>query len=147
MTREEMEIYLDHFNNKRYDEVVDYFADDVTVQYPNAFLLNIAPGTLLRGKNEFIENYKTFHENVEEYLDLEDFIADEKYVFIILHTEFIAKEDLAWEDGILEKGKAAVVSDFISYELDDEGKFKKIKIAHHKITYPGGDEARHTLSV
>ena len=58
MKREEMEIYLDHFNNKRYDAVVDFFADDVTVQYPNACDFGVPPGTLLRGKEQFIDNYK-----------------------------------------------------------------------------------------
>ena len=145
MTREEMEVYLDHFNKKRYDAVVDYFADDVTVQYPNAFELGAAPGKLLRGRDQFIENYKALHEKVDELLDLEEYIEDGKYIFIILHTEFIPKEDVQWSAGFIEKGKVVVVNDFITYELDDEGKFKEIKIAHHNITYPGGDQVRHAL--
>jgi len=145
MKREEMEVYLDHFNNKRYDAVTGYFADDVTVQYPNAFEFGAAPGKLLKGKDQFIENYKKLHDIVEEVLYLEEFIADDRHIFIILHTEFTAKEDVQWSAGKLEKGKTAVVSDFITYELDDEGKFRKIKIAHHDITYPGGDKIRHTL--
>jgi hypothetical protein len=148
MTKDEMLVYLDHFNNQRYDAVTSYFADDVTVGYATDFKLGAPPASVRHGSGQFVEHYKELHPYVDEIIDLEDFMAsdDGKYVFVSLHTEFLAKVDYdGFSAGPLKKGDAFVINDFVLYELNEKGQFQNIRIAHHGVDYPG--KPRHSARV
>jgi len=144
MEREEMENCLDHFKHTRYDGVTAHFADDVTLQYHNDFAPGAQPGKIIYGKDEFIETCKALHESFDIYPDIEEFISGWKYNTLITRMEFIAKKDAELIDGIVEKGKAAVVDVFVFFDLSFDGKFQNIRIAPYNITYPEGD-VRHAL--
>jgi hypothetical protein len=142
MTQEEIKAYFACFNEKRFDDVADYFAEDVTVTYPRAFKIGAPPAKVLHGKQQFIDNYKALTEKLEEVIDLEAVITDETHIFVVLHTEFHPKVDVDnFSAGVLKKGVPLVVTDFVLYELNDEGKFQNISIAHHNVEGP--EAVRH----
>jgi len=141
MRREQFEAYIDHFNNKRYDELVKYFTDDVKVKYFTNMKIGAPRGKVLEGPAAFVENYKCLHETVEEKLEPGKFITDGKNIYCDLWTEFHFKEDTPeFSAGPKIKGDVFVCTNFVLYYLDENGKIKEIHIAHHRIHDPS--EAR-----
>ena len=146
MKREDFEEYLKYFNEKQYDEAAAYFADDVCVMYPNEFLIGDYSENSLTGKARLFDMYRTRHESIEEARELDDFAVaeDGKSVFVILHTEYRAKEDTIWSAGFMKKGVVAVAINVAAYTLDDAGKFEEVRIALHDFDCPG-TKIRHLL--
>ncbi len=93
MTRDEFLVYISHFNNKRYDELVKYFTDDIVVTY----FVDMKTGTpkpqVLNGPAAFVENYKHLHDTVEEKMELGKMVTDGKNLYVELWTEFHFKKD------------------------------------------------------
>ena len=131
MKKEDFLKYVDHFNNKRYDDIVSYFAPDITVEYYDNALDPTSPARTLHGPQAFIENYKKLHENVVEVLEVRDYISDDKYLFVELWTEFHAFNDMEASPArpALKKGETMMMTNFILYNLEG-GKMKRIRIAH-----------------
>ncbi|MCX7911610.1 MAG: nuclear transport factor 2 family protein [Dehalococcoidales bacterium] len=133
MTKQEFLEYIGHFNSKRFDKVASYFAPDVTVEYPdNFFGAPIAPLTL-HGPQEFINNYRALTEHTKEVLEVGDFLAEGNKVFVELYTEFITLKDpppgsrQGWK-----KGDIHIMTNWVLYDLDENGKMKRIRIAHFR---------------
>ena len=134
MTREEFEIYVDHFNNKRFDDVLSYFADDVEVQYFSPLKKGAYEQRIFYGKDAFRERYEILHKTLREVMKLGKFVCDGDNIFVELWTEFHAFEDSPnFSVGHLKVGDVAIANNFVLYWLNEEGKFKKIRIAHHRI--------------
>ena len=141
MTREEFEVYISHFNNKRYDELVKYFTDDIKVKYFVNMVVGVPRGKVLEGPDAFVANYKHLHETVEEKLELGKYLTDGEHIYCDLWTEFHFKEDTPdFSAGPMKKGDVFVCTNMILYYLDENEKFKEIHIAHHRIHDPS--EAR-----
>jgi hypothetical protein len=73
MNRKQFLVYVDHFNNHRFDKVVSYFCPDVTLAYPDNFMGPQIPGVTgntLHGPKEFIANYEAIAANVREVLNV-----------------------------------------------------------------------------
>jgi hypothetical protein len=137
MTREEFEIYVDHFNNRRYDDVLSYFADDVRVQYFAPFVIGEPEGKVLNGREAFRESYEHLHSTITETMELRHFLCDGKNLYAELWTEFHANEDTEdFSAGVLKKGEDFVATNFVLYWLDEDGKYKDIRIAHHEVHDP-----------
>ena len=136
MNREQFLEYTDHFNNHRWDKVVSYFRPDVTLEYPDNFMGPQLPGRTgrtLHGPEEFIDNYKAIAENVREVLHLGAFMSEGNQFFVEFVTEFHAFKD--YPEGSSqrwEKGDVTVFNQCVLYDLDEEGKFKRIRIFHHR---------------
>jgi len=90
MKREQFAVYIDHFNNKRYDELVKYFTDDIKVKYFTNMKVGAPRGILLDGPAAFVEHYKSLHEKAEEKLELGKYITDGRNIYCDLWTEFIS---------------------------------------------------------
>jgi hypothetical protein len=91
MNRRQFLEYVDHFNNRRFDEVVSYLCPDVTLAYPDNFMGPQIPGltgNTLHGPTEFIANYEAIAANVREVLNVGAFLSGGRQFCAELITEF-----------------------------------------------------------
>jgi len=136
MNREQYLEYVDHFNNKRYDKVTGYFAPDITVEYfDNAYGPQF-PARTLHGPEEFAANYKALHEHTREVLELGDFMAEGDLVFVELYTEFHTFKNAPASGQLWKKGDITIMTNWVMYNLDENGKMKRIRIAHFRNSDP-----------
>jgi hypothetical protein len=132
MTREEFLEYMDHFNNHRWDKVTSYFGEDFTLEYPDSFGTPGTPAKTLHSPKEFIANYKAIAANVREVLNLgvfQDWVTGFMVEFV---TEFHVEKDTAMG----KKGDVIVMNQCVLYDVDQKGKFKRIRIFHHRYLDP-----------
>ncbi len=130
MTREEFLVYMNHFNNKEYDALTDYFADNIVVEYFDSFSTGATTHKVLRGKAEFVASYTNLHKNLREFLDLGFCLYDGKNLLVELYTEFHALHDTTFMAGPIKKGEILAVTNWVCYDFDENGKFSHIRIAH-----------------
>jgi hypothetical protein len=136
MNREQYLEYVDHFNNKRYDKVTSYFTPDITVEYfDNAYGPQF-PARTLHGPKEFAANYKALHEHTREVLELGDFLDEGDLVFVELYTEFHTFKDIPGSGQQWKKGDITIMTNWVLYNLDENGKMKRIRIAHFRNSDP-----------
>ncbi len=142
MTREEFEVYVDHFNNRRYDAVTSYFAPDVTVEYFTNFLDPLAPARTLHGREEFTKSYMDLHSYAREAMELGFFLTDGNLMAVELYTEFHWFKDHPAEarSAIFakeppKKGYTACMTNWVMYNMEND-KFKRIRIAHFRMHDP-----------
>ena len=137
MTREDYEEYIDHFNNKRYEEALKCFAEDVEVQYFAPFKKGAPEGEKINGKKALYKSYEQLHDTVREVIKLGKYVTDGKNVYVELWTEFHAFEDTPnFSAGPLKKGEDFFAINFFLYWINDEGKFNKMRVATHRICEP-----------
>jgi hypothetical protein len=136
MTREEFLVYMNHFNNKEYDELTKYFSDDIVVEYFDNFAVEKQNPKTLHGKDEFVANYMNLHRTVREFLDLGFCLFDGEHLIVELYTEFHALEDTAFSAGKLKKGEALCVTNWVCYDFSPDGRFSHIRIAHFRVHDP-----------
>ncbi len=133
MNREEFEVYVDHFNNKRYEALTSYFCADVTVEYFTTPGGDPKSARTMRGPEGFLQHYKALHENVREVMELRDFIASGDMMAVELYTEFHAfKDHPTFSMKALKKGDSLVMTNWVIYNLEN-GKMKRIRIAHFRM--------------
>lgn len=132
MTREEFLEYMDHFNNHRWDKVTGYFGEDFTLQYPDSFGNPGTPGKTLHSPQEFIENYKAIAATTREVLNLGAF-SDWGSQFLV---EFVTEFHIFKDTAMGKKGDVVVMNQCVLYDVDEKGKFKRIRIFHHRYLDP-----------
>jgi hypothetical protein len=137
MTREEFLEYMDHFNNHRWDKVTSYFGKDFTLEYPDSFGTPGKPGKTLHSPKEFIANYQAIAANVREVLNLGVFQDWGTGFLVEFVTEFHVEKDTVMG----KKGDVIVMNQCVLYDVDEKGKFKRIRIFHHRYLDPS--YARH----
>jgi hypothetical protein len=128
MNREQFLEYMDHFNNHRWDKVTSYFGTDFTLEYPDNFGAPGAPGKTLHSPQEFIANYQAIAANVREVLNLGAFMSHGSQFFVEFVTEFHVLHDTSMG----KKGDVIVMNQCVLYDLDEKGKYKRIRIFHHR---------------
>jgi hypothetical protein len=146
MNRKQFLVYIDHFNNKRFSEAAKYFNPAVTVEYPDNFSgPNIVPHTL-HGPKEFIANYEALTANVREVLEVGAFISRGSQFFVELYTEFHAFRDARSNTGRQwKKGDISIMTNWVLYDLDEKGKFQRIRIAHFRNADPKTARFKHLV--
>ena len=137
MNRKQFMQYVDHFNNKRFDKVASYFCPDVTLAYPDNFMGPQIPGRTgktLHGPKEFIANYLAITANIREVLNVGAFLSRGNQFCVELITEFhVLKTPPASAPGAQWKEEDVIVmNQIVLYDLDEKGKFKRIRIFHHR---------------
>jgi hypothetical protein len=132
MTREEFLEYMDHFNNHRWDKVTSYFGKDFTLEYPDAFGTPGSRSNTLHSPQEFIKNYQGIAANIKEILNLGAFMSFGNQFFVEFVTEFHVEKDAPMG----KKGDVIVMNQCVLYDLDEKGKFKRIRIFHHRYLDP-----------
>jgi len=137
MNRKQFMEYVDHFNNRRFDKVTSYFRPDVTLEYPDNFMgpqIPGATGRTLHGPREFISNYEALTANVREVLNVGAFISRGRQFCVELITEFhvFRTPPAGAAGGQWKKGETHILNQIVLYDLDEKGKFKRIRIFHHR---------------
>jgi len=134
MTREQFLEYIDYFNKKDFESVASYFNPDVTLEYPDNFMGSPIAGRTLHGPEEFIKNYRALTENIREVINVGLFLSEGSHFCVELVTEFHAlKTPAAGSAGARYKeGETDIMNQCVIYDLDENGKFKRIRIFHHR---------------
>ena len=134
MNRQQFLEYAGYFNKKQWDKVVSYFCPDVTLEYPDNFTGPQITGNTLHGPKEFIANYEALTANVREVLNVGAFISRGRQFCVELITEFhILRDPLVGSPGMQwKKGDTHILNQIVLYDLDEKGKFKRIRIFHHR---------------
>jgi len=134
MTREEFLEYENYFNTMQYEKVVSYFNPGCKVEYMDSYTrAPQPPQRTVVGPAEFIENYKNLHKNFREFLTLGIFLSDEKNMIVEFQTEFHAKNDGDFQGAPIKRGDCFAVNQFCVYDFDENGKYSRIRISHHRI--------------
>ena len=137
MTREEFLKYMSYFNSHQWDKVTSYFRPDTTLEYPDSFGNPGAPGRTLHGPQEFIKNYQAIAANVREVLNLGAFSDWGNQFFVEFVTEFhVEKDNPNGSPGMKKKGDVIVMNQAVLYDVDENGKYKRIRIFHHRYLDP-----------
>jgi hypothetical protein len=147
MTREQFLKYIDYFNRKDFESVASYFNPDVTVEYPDNFMgPQTTTARTLRGPKEFIKNYQALTAKTREVLNLGVFLSQGNHFCVELITEFTPlKTPAAGAAGTQSKeGETRILNQCVIYDLDEKGKFKRIRIFHHRHLDP--ETAKRLLS-
>jgi hypothetical protein len=141
MNRRQFMKYVDHFNNRRFEKVASYFRPDATLEYPDNFMGPQKPGLTgraLHGPKEFIDNYKALTANLRETLNVGAFFSRGNQFSVELITEFyVFQKPPAGAPGAQwKKGETLIMNQMVLYDLDAKGKFKRIRIFHHRYLDP-----------
>jgi len=122
--------YIDHFNNKRYDEVMKYYHPDVTIEYYTSFADPKSPARTQRGLDGFLQQYQSLHQHCREALEIGDFMLDGNLMAAEVYTEFHFFKDYAnFTRGPMKAGDILVMTNWCIYNIVDD-KFKRIRVTH-----------------
>ena len=136
MNKAQFQKYIDHFNNKRYDEVSSYFAPGIVVEYFTNLRDPKAPLRTLHGRQAFIESYKTLHQYVREVLELGFFLTEDNLMAVELYTEFhCIKDNPTFISQPMKNGDVAIMTNWVVYNMEND-KMKRIRIAHFRMHDP-----------
>jgi hypothetical protein len=137
MNREQYQVYVDHFNNKRYDAVTSYFTPDITVEYFTNLSKPSEPPRTLHGPKEFAASYMALHDHVREVLELGDFMAQGDLLFAELYTEFHCFKDYPTTSfNPLKNGDISIMTNWVIYNMTPDDRMKRIRIAHFRMHDP-----------
>jgi hypothetical protein len=126
-SREDLQTYIDHFNRKRYDEQIAYYAPDVMYKV----------GSLTLSSPQAIKDfYADFHQYSKEFVRVARFAQTGDTVAVALPSRFEPFRDYE-KNGL--SFKAGTIYEFVSlvfYTLKD-GKIWRIRMARY--AGPPGD--------
>jgi hypothetical protein len=136
MNRKEFQVYFDHFNSKRFDEVGKYFSPDVIVEYFSNPQMPDAKPLTVHGPKAFIDQYKGWAEFTREALEMGAFLSEGNLAFVELYTEFHFLKDVPDYFGqSMKKGQAVAMTNWVLYTFE-KSKMKHVKIAHFRMHDP-----------
>ena len=141
MNRKQFMEYVGYFNERRFDKVASYFRPDATLEYPDNFMGPQMPGITgktIQGPEEFIQNYTALTANIREVLNVGAFISRGRQFCVELITEFhVFKKPPKGAPGAQwKKGETHIMNQMVLYDLDEKGKFQRIRIFHHRYLDP-----------
>jgi SnoaL-like domain len=118
--------YIGHFNGAEYDQLVHYFADDVTLSFPF--------GLTLEGRDAIVDFYRPIHASVKEILEIDFLLVGTDKLAVELYTEFHALRDYPDFPGgrSLAEGDVLRFTSFVHYDLDDTDRFRRIRVATYR---------------
>ncbi len=122
MTKDDFHRYLGYFNNKLYDQLAPFYADDVVLELP-AFSL--------AGPQEIIEFYRDFHTYVREFVEANYLVMDESGIAVEMYSEFDCLRDYPNEKLPFRKGEIRRLLNFVHYDLANN-QFKNVRVARYK---------------
>lgn len=122
-THADLETYLGHFNARRYEQQIAYYAPDVV--YRVGSLTLISP-------RQIADFYADFHQHVKERVEIVQIAIDGDTVAVALHAVFEPFRDYV-RNGLLYKvGAPTDIVSFVFYRLK-EGRIHRIRMTR----YPG----------
>jgi hypothetical protein len=122
--------YIDHFNNKRYDQVMEYYDPDVTIEYPTMLAAPNDPPVTRKGRAGFLEQYVELHKHCREALEILSVIQEGNMIAAEVYTEFHFFNDYPNFSGrTMKSGDVYITTNWCIYQLEND-KFKRIRVAH-----------------
>ena len=130
MDRQKLLQYIDHFNNKRYDEVMAFYDPDVVIEYPTMLAAPNDPPVTRRGREGFLEQYVELHKHCREALEVLTVIQEGNMIAAEMYTEFHFFKDYPNFSGrTMKAGDVYITTNWCIYTVENE-KFKRIRVAH-----------------
>ena len=117
----DLQAYLDHFNAKRYDQQIAYYAPDVLYKV-GSLALN-SPGAI----KDF---YADFHQYVNEHVQIARFAMTGDTVALALPSRFEPFRDYEKNGLSFKTGEVLQIVSFIFYTLKD-GKIWRIRMTRY----------------
>ncbi len=128
--------YIDHFNHKRYEEVMEYYDPDVVIEYPTMLANPKAPPVTRKGRAGFLQQYVALHQNCREALEVGDFLIAGNMMAAEMYTEFHFLKDYPDFSGrSMKAGDIYITTNWCIYNLEND-KFKHIRVAHFRLHDP-----------
>jgi hypothetical protein len=128
--------YIDHFNNKRYEEVMKYYDPDVSIEYPTMLANPTALPFTRKGRAGFLEQYQVLHQHCREALEVGALLMDGNMIAAEMYTEFHFLTDYPNFSGrAMKAGDVYITTNWCIYTLEND-KFKRIRVAHHRLHDP-----------
>jgi hypothetical protein len=122
-TRADLEEYLAHFNARRYEQQIEYYAPDIIYKV----------GSLtLTGPRQIADFYADFHQYSKEKVELVMAAIDGDTVGAVLHAVFEPFKDYVKNGLAFKAGVTTEIVSFAFYRLKD-GRIHRIRMAR----YPG----------
>lgn len=122
-TRADLEKYLGHFNDRRYEDQIAYYAPDVVYKV----------GSLtLTSPRQIADFYADFHQYVKERVELIQIAIDGNTVAVALHAIFEPFKDYVRNGLTFKVGTTTDIVSFVFYRLQN-GKIHRIRMTR----YPG----------
>jgi len=122
-THADLENYIGHFNARRYEQQVAYFAPDVIYKVGNLTLTS---------PRQIADFYADFHQSVRERVDIVQLAIDGDTVAAVLHAVFEPQRDYVRNGLQYQVGMPKDVVSFVFYRLRD-GRIHRIRMTR----YPG----------
>ncbi len=120
-SRENLQDYLDHFNNKRYAEQIAYYAPDVIYKVGNR--THTSPQAIA-------DFYADFHTYCDEYVEIADFLLVGDKCALSLPSYFRPFRDYEKNGLSFKAGSKIEIVSFAFYYLKD-GKIWRIRVARY----------------
>jgi predicted SnoaL-like aldol condensation-catalyzing enzyme len=122
-TRADLEAYIGHFNAKRYEQQIAYYAPDVIYKV----------GSLtLTSPQQIADFYVDFHQHVKEHVEIVQVAIDGDTVAVVLHAIFEPFKDYVRNGLVYKVGTTTDIVSFVFYRLQ-EGRIRRIRMTR----YPG----------
>ncbi|MGA3294517.1 MAG: nuclear transport factor 2 family protein [Candidatus Acidiferrales bacterium] len=136
MDRQNFLKYIDHFNNKRYDEVMEFYDPEVVIEYPTMLANPTAPPVTRKGRAGFLEQYVILHQHCREALEVGDFLLDGNWIAAEMYTEFHFFQNYPNFSGrAMKAGDIYITTNWCIYTVEND-KFKRIRVAHFRLHDP-----------
>lgn len=130
MDKQKLLQYIDHFNHKRYDDVIAFYDPDVVIEYPTMLADPNAPPVTRRGRAGFLEQYVELHKHCREALEVQTVIQEGNMIAAEMYTEFHFFKDYPNFSGrTMKAGDIYITTNWCIYTVENE-KFKRIRVAH-----------------
>lgn len=121
--RADLEDYLSHFNARRYEQQVAYYAPDVIYKV----------GSLtLTSPRQIADFYADFHQYSKERVELLEAAIDGETVGAVMHAVFEPFRDYVKNGLVYKAGVTTEIVSFVFYRLQD-GLIQRIRMTR----YPG----------
>lgn len=122
MTKDDFHRYLGYFNNKIYEQLVPFYADDVVLELPTF---------TLEGPQAIVAFYKDFHTYIREFVEANYLVMDDSGIAVEMYSEFECLRDYPNEKLPFKKGETRRLLNFVHYDLVND-KFKNVRVARYK---------------
>jgi len=136
MDKQKLLQYIDHFNHKRYEEVMAFYHPDVVIEYPTMLAHPQAQPVTRRGRAGFLEQYLVLHEHCREALEAQTVLQDGNMMAAEMYTEFHFFRDYANFSGRrMKAGDVYITTNWCIYTVEND-KFTHIRVAHFRLHDP-----------
>lgn len=129
-TREKFEEYFNSFNNRQYDVFPKFYADDIV------YVMDANNGKVFHGPQAIVDLYRELHQYFDEEVAIENIAITDSMIAVEVPTLLRCKKEFALEGFVpIPEGQTCKMMCFNHYDLNQDGKFKRIRVAIHSIEY------------